>query len=112
VKTGCSGPAALTGPEALEAVVGNTLVDASDPRGDLVAFLGQDGTAKLLRRGETVPLTRKWRFEQGRLCVMEESGSGSECFVLEVNDTNATLTVDGQVIGPMSILPGNARNLN
>jgi hypothetical protein len=110
VKTGCPGADTLTGAEALEVLLGNTLVYEPGGNQAVALFLRRDGTAMSLQAGK--PSTLRWSFDHGRLCLTKEGSSDPECFLLEVTGKSASLGAKNDVIGPMTILPGNARDLN
>ena len=100
-------PPRLTGEEAWNGVVGNTLVGRLEGK-TFHSFVRKDGTISRLHDGEIEP--GKWRMEDDRVCL-KVGDDDRTCYSIVVSGRTVTLTEkDGSGLR-MSLQTGNPKDL-
>jgi hypothetical protein len=99
----------LVGISTQAAVVGNTLDGTIGDKGQTTIYLDPNGNVKI-KQDDKVD-TGKWSFTATDLCLDFKRPAGPECVGFEVTGAKATITHDGEALGTLDILKGNAKNL-
>jgi hypothetical protein len=97
--------AKLTGVDAFNAILGNTLVGKDDPSDPFALFFARDG-----RWGKSDGAPGKWAFTGVGLCRLV-GNQIDDCAVLEVTGDEATLGNGAGHVVHFTIVPGNVKNL-
>jgi hypothetical protein len=99
----------LVGVAAQEAVVGNTLVGTILDKGMTIIYFDADGAVRI-KQDQKVDVG-KWSFTATDVCFDYNRPIGPECVGFEVKGSKATIIHDGQPLGELFIVKGNAENL-
>lgn len=82
--------------DALQLVVGNTMIVTGAPGGERLIYLGKDGTLHGLIDGRAD--TGRWTFADGKLCFVKGTAGKPECGALRVDGKAGTFTIEGHQI--------------
>jgi hypothetical protein len=103
---------AATGPDAIKALIGNTMVGHPPRVEPFYAFFRPDGTVTS-RQGETTLRQARWAYEGNELCMTgpdPKNPGRKECYELDIDGGHGALKSRQETI-PFEILQGNPKNL-
>lgn len=102
-------PRRLTGLDAWNALVGNTIAGKNSDGDPLFEFYLKNGTVKQLDDDETA--TGKWSIKGGKVCFEFPDDDEETCYSVTVEGNIATFTDDDGGGKRYEILPGNPKRL-
>jgi hypothetical protein len=101
-------PTKLIGLDAINAILGNTLITNSDD-GLMAVFFATDHSVKRKKESEVENFT--WAIHDDKLCIASAKNSHEDCTSFEVTNDDVLVKVGSDIVAKGILLRGNRLNL-